>query len=136
MVYADIELINGADMTLAQRHIIGEEEIKRMTVTMLVDTGAYLMAINETVQEYLQLPFKEKRKLRLADDTVAEFDVVGPVEVRFKNRSAVCNALLLPGNSEPLLGAIPIEEMDVLIHPYRQELIINPKHPDGAVLRL
>jgi len=40
-VYADIELINGDDLALARRHIIGEEEVKRMHVNMLVDTGAY-----------------------------------------------------------------------------------------------
>jgi hypothetical protein len=42
----------------------------------------------------------------------------------------------LPGDSEPLLGAIPIEEMDVLIHPMRQELIVNPEHPNYAVLKM
>jgi hypothetical protein len=37
--------------------------------------------------------------------------------------------MVLPGNSEPLLGAIPLEDMDVLVHPSRQELIVNPEHP-------
>ncbi len=44
--------------------------------------------------------------------------------------------MVLPGDSEPLLGAIPLEEMDVLIHPLRQELIVNPEHPDMAVLKM
>lgn len=72
----------------------------------------------------------------MADGTVREFDVVGPIRVKFSNRTATCSALVLEGNNEPLLGAIPMEEMDVLIHPMRQELIINPAHPEGAVLRL
>jgi hypothetical protein len=67
---------------------------------------------------------------------VVEYDVVGPVNVRFANRMATCDAFVLPGDSEPLLGAIPMEEMDVLIHPFRQELVVNPEHPDGAVLRI
>jgi hypothetical protein len=46
LVYADITLINGEDLILAKRHIIGEEEIKQMTVTMLADSGAYMLAIN------------------------------------------------------------------------------------------
>ncbi len=58
-----------------------------------------------------------------------EFDVAGNVEVRFKNRATTCRAMILPGDSEPLLGAIPLEDMDVLIHPQRQELIVNPAHP-------
>ena len=44
--------------------------------------------------------------------------------------------MVLPGDSEPLLGAIPLEEMDVLIDPLRQELIVNPEHPDMAVLKM
>jgi len=62
--------------------------------------------------------------------------VVGPIMVKFKNRTATCSALVLAGNSEPLLGAIPLEEMDVLIHPQRQELIVNPEHPYYAQLNL
>lgn len=72
----------------------------------------------------------------MADGSVVEYDVVGPVKVKFKNRTAVCNAFVLQGNNEPLLGAIPMEEMDVLIHPVRQELLVNPDHPNYAVLKM
>lgn len=51
MIYADIELINVEDIALARRHIIGEVEIRSMRVNMLADSGAYMMAINETIQE-------------------------------------------------------------------------------------
>jgi hypothetical protein len=44
--------------------------------------------------------------------------------------------MVLPGESEPLLGAIPLEEMDVLIHPLRNELIVNPEHPYFAQLKI
>ena len=49
-VYADVELINGEDLLLSKRHIIGKEEVKRMHVRILVDTGAYMLTINETIQ--------------------------------------------------------------------------------------
>ena len=136
VIYADIILINAVEMELAKRHIIGDEEIKSITLTMLVDSGAYMMAINENIQSQLQLPFIEKRKVQVADSRVVEYNVVGPIHVKFANRKATCNAFVLPGDSEPLLGAIPMEEMDVLIHPLRQELIVNPQHPDYAVLKM
>ena len=134
MVYAEIELTNAEDLGLARRHIIGEEEIKRINVRMLADSGAYMMAINESIQAQLELPFIEKRKAVMADNSIREFDVVGPIMVKFKNRTGTCNAYLLEGNAEPLLGAIPMEELDVLIHPQRQELLVNPEHPNYAVL--
>lgn len=136
MVYADIELINGGDLVMAKRNIIGEDEVKRMHVNILVDTGAYYLCINETIQEQLDLAFIEKRKGQLADGSVVEYDVVGPVEIKFKNRRCNVDAMVLKGDNEPLLGAIPLEDMDVLIHPLRQELIVNPEHPYFAQMKL
>ncbi len=60
LVYAEITLINGAHLVLAKKHIIGEEEVKQMTINMLVDTGSYYLCINETIHEQLDLPFIEK----------------------------------------------------------------------------
>ena len=136
VIYADIELINRVDLTMASRNLIGAEEVKRMRLSMLVDTEAYMMAINETIQSQLELRFIEKRKVQLASGQVVEYDVVGPIDVRFANRRAVCSAFVLPGDSESLLGAIAMEEMDVLVHPKRQELVVNPEHPYYAVLKM
>jgi hypothetical protein len=128
IVYADITLINGEDIGMAKRHFISEEDIRKTTVNMLVDSRSFIMCINESIQNQLQLTFIEKRFVRLADDLPREYDIVGPIHVKFKNRTSVCTAVVLEGNAEPLLGMIPMEEMDVLIDPQRQELI--PKHPD------
>jgi clan AA aspartic protease len=136
LIYADIELINGDDLALARRHYLGEEDVKRMHVSMLVDTGAYNLCINESIQEQLQFPVAEKRKAETADGRIVEMDVVTNVEVRFRNRATICRAMVFPGDSEPLLGAIPLEDMDVLIHPLRQELIVNPEHPYFAQMKL
>jgi clan AA aspartic protease len=136
LVHAEIELINAGDLEMARRHFLDQDEVKRMFVNMLVDSGAYMMAINESIQQQLDLPFIDTRKSIMADGSIAEHDVVGPIIVKFKNRTATCNALVLQGNSEPLLGAIPMEEMDVIIHPLRQEMMVNPEHPYYAQLSL
>lgn len=136
LVYAEIELINNDDLALERRNIIGEDEVRRLTVTSLVDTGSYMLCINEEIQAQMQFPIVEKRKGQLANGEIAEFDVVSSVELRFKNRRTICNAMVLPGSNEVLLGAIPLEDMDVLIHPLRQELIVNPDHPFFAQMKL
>ena len=107
-----------------------------MWVTALVDTGSYMLCINENIREQLQLPIVEKRMGQLANGEIVEYDVVSSVELRFKNRRTICNAMVLHGDSEVLLGAIPLEDMDVLIHPQRQELIVNPDHPYFAQMVL
>jgi clan AA aspartic protease len=136
LVYAEITLINGEDLILAKRNIIGEDEIKQMNVNMLVDSGAYMMAINKTIREQLQLPLKEKRRAQMANGSIEEYDVVGPIEVKFKNRRCTIDAMVLPGDNEPLLGSIPMEDMDILIHPLRQELIVNPDYPYFAQMKM
>lgn len=73
----------------------------------LVDSGSYMPAINEVIQAQLQLPVVEKRKALLANGHVVECDVVSPIEIRFKNRRSSGTALVLPGQAEPWLGAIP-----------------------------
>lgn len=112
-VYADTTLINGEDMILAKRHIIGEEEIKQMPLPMLVDTGSYNLCINEEIQEQLKFPIGEKRT---ADGRIVECDVADNVQVRFKNRATTCRAMILPRDAEPLLGVIPLEDMPAPQH--------------------
>ncbi|WP_157098062.1 hypothetical protein [Niabella ginsenosidivorans] len=48
----------------------------------------------------------------------------------------VTTAMVIPGENELLLGAIPMEDMDVLIHPQRRELVVNPEHPYYAQMKL
>lgn len=136
LVYAEIELINGGDLELSRRNMLDPEDVKRIWVNTLVDTGSYMLAINENIQEQLQLAVVEKRKAQLANGSIVECDVVAPVELRFKNRQTTCRAMVLPGDSEVLLGAIPLEDMDVLIHPLRNELIVNPDHPYFAQMKM
>lgn len=124
------------DFGLVRRNLMDKDDVRRMHVNMLVDSGAYMMAINETILSQLDLPIIEKRKAQMADGSIVGYDVAGPIEVRFANRKAVCNAFVLPGDSEPLLGSIPMEEMDVLIHARKQELLVNPDHPNYAVLKM
>ena len=136
LVYADIELINGEDIMLARRHYIGEEEIKKMNVSMLVDSGSIFLCINENIQSQLQLPVVDSKRAQLADGRIVEYDMVGPLIIKFKNRRCTVEAMVLPGDNEPLLGVIAMEEMDVLIHPQRQELIVHPDHPDTGLYKL
>ncbi len=136
LIYADIELINGDDLAMVRRKYMDIDEVKSMHVEMLVDTGSIYLCINENIQEQLQLPYLEKRKGQLANGHIVEYDVVGPLEVRFKNRRCTTNAMVLQGDNEPLLGAIPMEDMDVVILPQRQELAVHPDHPYFAQMKL
>ncbi len=129
LIYAQIELISIDDLVLHRRGYMKEEEIKRLTVNALVDSGAYMLAINQRVKAQLDLSVLGTQIAELADGSKIKLEIVGPVEVRFENRRTSVDAMVLPGDAEVLLGAIPMEDMDVLVDPRQQRLIVNPEHP-------
>ena len=126
-IHASISLINPSDIELARRLVIDPEEIRQITVSALVDTGSVFMAINENIQQYLQLPVVGYERLELANGRVVEGPVVGPLMVRCMGETAHCSAIVMPDDSEPLLGAIPLEEMNLIIDSRHLELIPNSK---------
>jgi len=129
LTYAEITLANSSDCMLARQGRLPEEKVKQVAVKALVDSGAYMLVINETIKQQLDLAVFEWREIILADETIAECDIVGPVDVFFKTRATTCRAIVFPGDCEVLLGAIPLEDMDVLIDLKNNELILPPERP-------
>ena len=134
-VYADIELTNEEDLTLNRHGYLPDNEIKKITSRALVDSGAYDLILNQEVQNKLKLPILGKRPIKLADESVIEVDIVGPVQVRFETRATTVRALVLPDAEEVLLGAIPLEGLDVIIDPLRERLLINPPETTNAKIK-
>jgi clan AA aspartic protease len=129
LVHAEIQLINSDDLALSARGYLKEDAVRRMSVTALVDTGAYMLVVNENVRTQLDLRKVDEKEAVLADGTLRKVDVVGPVDVHFENRATTVRAMVVPGEAEVLLGAIPMEDMDVVVDPRRQRLIVNPESP-------
>ncbi|HET9787739.1 MAG TPA: aspartyl protease family protein, partial [Pyrinomonadaceae bacterium] len=134
-VYADIELTSEKDLLSYQDRNLREDEIRKVTIRALVDSGAYDLVINQEIKEQLDLPVRGKRLIKLADETLLEVEIVGPVEVRFEDRATSVRALVLPGLEEVLLGAIPLEGLDVIIDPLRERLLVNPPDFTNSYIR-
>lgn len=115
--------------------MLDEADIRHINISVLVDSGAWFLTINENIQEILQLPFVKREGGQTADGRRIECDVVGPVLVEWQNRNCHCNAMVLPGDSEPLLGAIPMEEMDLAVLP-KEGKLVGKHHPDYPVHRI
>jgi clan AA aspartic protease len=99
-------------------------------VVALADSGALHLCIPEHVQIQLKLEAIDHKEVTLADGSKRLVPYVGPVEVRFKNRVGFAGALVL--GDEVLLGAIPMEDMDLIIVPKTRTLDINPDSPNIA----
>src|ERR1043166_2808219 len=134
-VYAEIQLTNEDDLAYFRRGWAAENELRRVTTTALVDSAAYDLIINKETQERLQLPVLGRRLIKLADESILEVDIVGPVEVRFETAATTVRALVLPDTEEVLLGAIPLEGLDVIIDPLRERLLVNPPEMTNAKIK-
>lgn len=112
-------------------------ELTPLPVSALADSGAVHLCIPEHLAIQLQLSELERREVVLADGRRRSVPYVGPVEVRFGNRRCFTGAMvlgdgLLPDDSV-LLGAIPMEDMDLVLRPQLQRLEVNPENPNMAV---
>lgn len=118
--YADLKITNLFDK-------------RSIEVKALVDIGATFMCLTE--QEAVQLGFDlseaGRQVVMLADGQQRKVPKIAPIEIAFANRNYVTEALVL-GN-KALMGVLPLEAMDLLVDPVRQQLTVNPEHPNYPV---
>ena len=98
--------------------------LQGLEVSALADSGAVHLCIPEHLALQLQLRELERREVVLADGHRRSVPYMGPVEVRFANRRCFTGAMVL--GDEVLLGAIPMEDMDLVLQPQLQQLTVNP----------
>jgi len=121
-VHAEITLKNVHDKEAALDGRIKEEDIRSLTVDVMVDTGATRLCINEEIRQKLGLKIIRARIANVANGTIMS-QITEPVEVSWKDRPVHCNAAVIPSLKRPLLGVIPLEEMDLTVNPVTQELV-------------
>ena len=131
LVHADITLKNVEDQIKAKIGLITDREIRQLSVRALVDSGAWTMVINEATREKLGLSITRSSQGTLADGSRGQYQIAGPLEIWWKDRSFICEAVVIPTADENLLGAIPMEGMDLIVNPGSQEL--SGAHGDQIV---
>jgi clan AA aspartic protease len=99
-----------------------------LLVDAVADTGSIHLCIPQRVCDRLRLEKLEDREVTLADGSTKLVPYVGPVEIRFKNRTGFTGALVM--GDQVLFGAIPMEDMDLVVVPKTRELDVNPRSPD------
>ena len=105
-----------------------QPELKRVAVKAMVDTGAMTLCIPDHIALQLQLPTGRMREVTTADGRKQMVPYVGPVEVLFENRNCYVGALVL--GDEVLLGAVPMEDMDLVVSPSHRRVVVNPESPN------
>ncbi|MDR1175277.1 MAG: aspartyl protease family protein [Treponema sp.] len=122
-VRTEITLVNVEDQGVANRGYISQDQVRQLTVNAVVDTGAWTLVINEETREKLGLRVEETSETTVAGGGKVPSGVTEYVEVRWKDRKTSCQAVVLPGEEDVLMGAYPLEGMDLMVHPKKQEVV-------------
>ena len=102
--------------------------LSSVVMPALVDSDALHLCLPEHIAIQLDLKALEQREVTLANGHRIKVPYCGPVEIRFKNRRCFTGAMVM--GDEPLVGAIPIEDMDLLVLLARQCVDVNPDSPN------
>ena len=98
-----------------------------LQVDALADFGTIHVCIPQEVCDRLRLEKLAEREVVLADGAAKIVPYVGPLEVRFKNRAGFTGALVI--GDQVVLGAIAMEDMDLVVLPGTRQLDVNPGSP-------
>jgi clan AA aspartic protease len=135
-VMQKIKLTNSYDEENVTRGQISSTQVRSAEIEALVDTGATMMVLPADVIAQLGVSPAGHRKVRYADGRVAEVPWVGGIRITILGRDAIISALVEAAGTTPLIGQIPLEELDLLVDPKSRELRVNPASPDAPLLDL
>ena len=129
-----ITLTNARDAGNADDGLIPSAKVRSLTVDACVDTGAWFLVINEKIRAALGLNITGTTKATLADGSVKAYAVTEGVEFRWKDRSQVMGAVVLPDAAQALFGALCMEALDVMADPVDE--CLKGRHGDTALYQI
>ena len=129
--YTEITLKNAMDVGNVRSRLIKKAEVRQMTLQIMADTGSTDLIINERMRKQLGLRIETSDVIILANNQAQTCHYTEPVTIHWQDRRATCNPIVMPGNGEALLGAIPLESLDLIVDPVDQHVI--GKHGDRVV---
>jgi clan AA aspartic protease len=105
-------------------------DLQPLEVHALADAGSLFLCITDEARIQLQLEPTSEKEVVTADGKRMLCPYVGPIRVRFENRECYVGAIVL--GDEVLLGAVPMEDMDLVVVPSTRRVAVNPQHPNFA----
>ena len=135
-IVVDAELENPIDRGVFERGYGKESDIRRTSVRAVVDTGAVMLTLPQNVVERLGAAVSGTVIVTYADERREERPTAGPFTLRLCNRSMPVDCVVGPPLSEPLIGQIVLERLDLLADCTNRVLVPRPESPDYPLLKL
>ena len=135
-IVASMELENTDDRGVVSEGLRDESTVRRATVEGVVDTGAVMLVLPEDVVGRLGLATQRKVVVTYADERRELRPVAGPVTVQIGDRGMNADCIIGPPLSEPLIGQIVLEALDLVADCGNRTLGPRPESPDYPLLKL
>jgi clan AA aspartic protease len=133
-IYANITVANQQDVFLARAGMITEEQVRKKKVRAMVDTGAYISVIPQSLFDELGLEREDYEVARYADGRTEKVVLASSVAFLFENRKAIINPIVL--GDEVLIGATTLQLLDVVLDPVQEKMSVNPASPEMGMYRV
>jgi len=135
-IVVDAEIENPGDRTGFERGYGRESDIRRASVKAVVDTGAAMLVLPQDVVEELGVGVSGTVLVRYADERKEKRSTAGPLTLHLCDRSMPTDCVVGPRFSEPLIGQIPLERLDLIADCANRTLGPRPESPDLPLLKL
>jgi predicted aspartyl protease len=130
----DLEVANDEDLIEVKKGHLPIERVRRVRLRGVVDTGATRLVLPAAIVTQLGLPEKGSITVQFADGRRDQKAAVSHAQVEILGRSSVFTAVVEPNRNDALIGAIVLEELDLIPDCTRQKLI--PRDPKGIFAEL
>jgi predicted aspartyl protease len=130
----EFKVANNDDLALARRGLLPDDQVRRQTIAGVVDSGAAMLVLPQAVVKQLGLVLGDKIRVRYADGRTAQRREAEGAYVELLGRHGTFTAIVEPKRSSALVGAIVLEQMDLLVDCQRQHLI--PRDPQGPIYEI
>lgn len=127
----DLEVANYGDVNMAQRGLLPLDQVRRKTIRAIVDSGATKLVLPEALVKELGLPRGDKIKVRYADGRTSQRQGAEGAYVELLGRHGTFTAVVEPKRETALLGAIVLEDLDLLVDCPNERLV--PRDPRVAI---
>jgi predicted aspartyl protease len=128
----EVEIVNNEDLVAVRRGILDASKVRRKKILGLVDSGATRLVLPQSVVKALGLPLKKQKvKVRYADGRSGLRPEAEQVAVFLSGRDGVFSAIVEPKRETALIGAIVLEDLDLLVDCANLQLL--PRDPDYVI---
>lgn len=132
-IFQEAKIQNNEDLGMAKAGYIHANQVRALGVNFLVDTGATMICLPMDMIEQLGLDEIETLKIETADGP-KDKRLFGSIRLRIMDRSGTFDVIELPDGTTPLLGAVPLQTLDLYPNPSKEILESNPKYGGKRVL--